>query len=112
MEMLKVDLSAIGYDLYDHQLEGIAWMLEREMSPSNVKGGLLCDDPGLGKTIQTLSVIKANNNGGRQLIICPVSLMEQWKNVAKRVFPDVKIKVHTGEHQFKTKKEIELIIRL
>jgi len=109
MEMLKVDLSAIGYDLYDHQLEGIAWMLEREMSPSNVKGGLLCDDPGLGKTIQTLSVIKANNNGGRQLIICPVSLMEQWKNVAKRVFPDVKIKVHTGEHQFKTKKEIELI---
>lgn len=109
MESLQEDLSKIGYNLYPHQLEGIQWMLERELNPEYLHGGLLCDDPGLGKTIQTLSVIKANNQGGRQLIICPVSLIEQWRDVASKVFPGVRIRPCSGQSQYSNGKEIEHI---
>ena len=107
IDALREDLSTIGYNLYNHQIEGIQWMLERELNPHYRNGGLLCDDPGLGKTIQTLSLIKANNYGGRQLIICPVSLIEQWRDVASKVFPGVRIRPCSGQSQYKSKKEIE-----
>lgn len=110
MSNLKVFMAEKGYELFDHQEEGIRWMLDRELSVGvHTRGGLLCDDPGLGKTIQTLSVIKANNNGGRQLIICPVSLMEQWRSVAAKIFPGVRIRVCSGINQYANAGEIEKI---
>lgn len=106
---LREELAQIGYNLYPHQIEGIQWMLEREILPQYQNGGLLCDDPGLGKTIQTLALIKANNFGGRQLIICPVSLIEQWRDVASKVFPGKRIRPCHGSFQFENSKEIEKI---
>ena len=60
------DLKKKGYDLLDHQKDGINWMLNRELKPKSangsvfdIHGGLLCDDPGLGKTIQTCSSYSA-----------------------------------------------------
>ena len=104
---LKTFMSTVGYELYPHQIEGITWMLERELSELPVKGGLLCDDPGLGKTIQTLGLIKSNTKGGRQLIICPVSLMEQWRSVAAKIFPDKRIIPCHGSYSFKNVSEIQ-----
>ena len=109
MELLKTFMSNNGYNLYPHQEQGISWMLERELGDLPVKGGLLCDDPGLGKTIQTLGLIKSNNYGGRQLIICPVSLIEQWRNVASQIFPDQPIRVCSGINQYYNKDEIEKV---
>ena len=65
-ENIERQLSEAGYTLYPHQQEGIQWMLERERVSN---GGFLCDDPGLGKTLQILSLIAGNSKGGRNLII-------------------------------------------
>lgn len=39
-----------------HQRAGLAWMLRREQV-SELRGGMLCDEQGLGKTLQALSLI-------------------------------------------------------
>ena len=105
---IKTTLLSAGYTLYQHQEEGIRWMLEREMNGAPYSGGFLCDDPGLGKTLQTLALILGNSKGGRNLIICPVSLMEQWRDAARKIFPDARIRIcHGPNGSFSNKTEIE-----
>jgi SNF2 family DNA or RNA helicase len=105
---IKDKLQKAGYTLYEHQEEGIRWMLEREMNSGSFEGGFLCDDPGLGKTLQTLALIAGNSHGGRNLIICPVSLLEQWRDAARKIFPDARLRIcHGPNGSFSSKKEIE-----
>lgn len=108
MLAIKEKMSTAGYTLYNHQQEGIRWMLERELDGAYFNGGFLCDDPGLGKTLQTLSLIAGNSEGGRNLIICPVSLLEQWRDAARKIFPDAKLRIcHGPNGSFSNSKEIE-----
>jgi SNF2 family DNA or RNA helicase len=108
MNDIRDNLSKAGYTLYDHQTEGIRWMLERELNSMDFTGGFLCDDPGLGKTLQTLALIAGNSEGGRNLIICPVSLLEQWRDAARKIFPDAKLRIcHGPNGSFTNKDEIE-----
>lgn len=103
-------MSRCGYTPYPHQEEGIKWMISRELDNTAKAGGLLCDDPGLGKTLQSLALIAANTrsfSAERTLIICPVSLLEQWSQAAKKMFPGEKIIISHGASSFKTKAEIE-----
>ncbi|KEF60565.1 uncharacterized protein A1O9_02126 [Exophiala aquamarina CBS 119918] len=53
-------------------------------APQLARGGLLADDMGLGKTIQIISLIMAdpNKDGSPTLIICPMSVMSNWKHQA------------------------------
>ena len=39
---------SLKLDLYPHQIEGVQWMINREMS-EDIKGGINADDVGLGK---------------------------------------------------------------
>ena len=50
-------LGTLGITLYQHQEEGVAWMIDRERDETLIKGGCLSDDPGLGKTNQMLATI-------------------------------------------------------
>ncbi|KAJ3393771.1 hypothetical protein HDU92_007516 [Lobulomyces angularis] len=71
--------------LQPHQQLGLEWMLKMENSSN--KGGILADDMGLGKTIQTIALLLSNkptSDGtnditNQVLIICPKSLLNQWK---------------------------------
>ena len=48
-------------DTKSHQIEGMKWILEREIQPSvGPRGGFLCDEMGLGKTILMLGAIVSN----------------------------------------------------
>lgn len=47
-------------DLLPFQREFLAWGLEQEIGP--IKGGLLCDEMGMGKTIQMISLIMQHRN--------------------------------------------------
>lgn len=58
--------------LFDYQLDGIKFCASK-------KASLLADEPGLGKTIQTVGVINVCNLK-KILIICPASLSYNWKN--------------------------------
>jgi SNF2 family DNA or RNA helicase len=44
-----------------------------------------------------LATILANSNGGRNLIIAPVSLLNQWRDAARKIFPDKRIRICHGK---------------
>uniref|UniRef100_A0A6C0JEU6 Helicase n=1 Tax=viral metagenome TaxID=1070528 RepID=A0A6C0JEU6_9ZZZZ len=69
-------------------------MLEKELETS-VKGGLLCDDPGLGKTIQTIGLM-LGNKVNCTLIAVPTSVINQWYNVMCEIFTKEKVYLHYG----------------
>lgn len=77
--------------LRDHQKTGVSWMIEREREDAlYTKGGILMDEAGLGKTLQTLTLIKAtldSENDSPTLIICPASLLQVWFNEIYQKFP-------------------------
>ena len=84
--------------------EGLGWMLERE-ADKLTRGGILADEMGMGKTLQTISLILAGRlrlllcafaarqglrllgtfhvkpgAPGATLVVCPAAAMLQWRN--------------------------------
>ncbi len=70
--------------LFDYQKEGINWFIEvGNLDPEGMCGGLLADVMGLGKTLQTiayLACLSEYNQFSKGLIVCPKTLVENWKN--------------------------------
>jgi len=82
--------------LYQHQTQGVEWMLHRELGESrDSKGGIVADEPGLGKTLQTIACIAMNPGVAPTLIIAPKSLLEMWKIETKRFFPSIPCNIFT-----------------
>jgi SNF2 family DNA or RNA helicase len=92
--------------LLPHQVQGIQWLKSRETGKN--KGGILADDVrcrlviaflqlwrrqmGLGKTVQTIGLILANQPEKKPrgtLIVVPLALKEQWA-------AEIKAKVKAG----------------
>jgi SNF2 family DNA or RNA helicase len=90
-------LESKGTVLKDYQVKGVKWMLDKEIN-SDYRGGLLCDDPGLGKTIQTIGLM-AGNPVSKTLIIVPTSLVDQWEKEINKYFPDKQIYKHYGNRK-------------
>jgi superfamily II DNA or RNA helicase len=62
-------------------------------------GACLADDMGLGKTVQTLALVQRDweANGRRpSLLICPTSVVGNWKKEAERFTPDLPVLIHHG----------------
>ncbi|KAG8748924.1 hypothetical protein FRC12_013711 [Ceratobasidium sp. 428] len=103
-----------GITLMPHQIQGRAWMRERETGKKC--GGILADDMGLGKTIQTLTRvvegkpteedIDAGYTGGT-LIVCPVGLIAQWESEIKKMCVRVKTICHHGSSRAKDARALE-----
>lgn len=54
-------------------------------------GGILADDMGLGKTIQAMSVF-----GAKTLVVCPTSVLPNWRAELARFRPGLKVGVYHG----------------
>ncbi|MBK9733602.1 MAG: hypothetical protein IPO92_01010 [Saprospiraceae bacterium] len=53
-------------------------------------GGCLADDMGLGKTLQAITFLvylKNKYKNPTSLIICPTSLIYNWENELKKIWP-------------------------
>ncbi len=75
-------------------------------------GGVLADDMGLGKTLQTLcwlGWLKARHtkNPKPSLVICPASVLHNWRREANRFSPDMKVLVlESGAARHNLRKQI------
>lgn len=73
--------------------------------------GILADDMGLGKTLQTLAVVRMEQErSGSQLptlIICPTSLVTNWRKEAVKFFEGFEIRAYTGSGREKVLLEIQ-----
>lgn len=76
------------FEYFPHQIDGIRWMLEKEILGTTVidkktgeqlliRGGLQCDDMGLGKTIQIISTM-INHPQPKTLLLAPLAMVEMW----------------------------------
>lgn len=73
-----------GGRLKGYQLKGIKWMISLWQNGLN---GILADQMGLGKTVQTiglLSHLKGNKLHGPFLIVAPLSTLSNWVNEIHR----------------------------
>jgi SNF2 family DNA or RNA helicase len=61
-------------------------------------GACLADDMGLGKTIQTLALVQRewHLNQRPSLLICPTSVVANWKKEAERFTPELPVLIHHG----------------
>ncbi len=62
-------------------------------------GACLADDMGLGKTVQTLAAIQRDREKGVRrpvLLICPTSVVENWRKESERFTPDLPVLIHHG----------------
>ena len=87
--------AGIDAKLYPYQLDGYNWM---RFMLSEGCGCILGDEMGLGKTLQAISLINYQIDVGnkKNLVICPVSLLENWKRECRKFAPDIDVYVHHG----------------
>lgn len=68
-------------ELFAYQKHGAAWLAQ-------IGRGLLADEPGLGKTAQAIAAAdEVLGYAERLLVICPASVVENWKREIARFAP-------------------------
>lgn len=90
--------------LRPYQKIGVAWLWHLYR---NELGGVLADEMGLGKTLQALGLltaVHAQEQRGRgkprpSLVVCPASLLENWRREAARFAPELRASVHHGNRR-------------
>ncbi|KAH8548688.1 fibrinogen silencer-binding protein [Umbelopsis sp. PMI_123] len=97
--------------LRDHQRQGITFMYEclMDMKDYGGEGVLLADEMGLGKTLQTIALLwtllKQTPFYGdppiakKALIVCPTSVIENWKKEFKKWLGDERISVYVVDQK-------------
>ena len=100
-----------GFSLYNpYQTDGVNWMLDRELHSDKHSGGILADDCGLGKTIQTLATMYANKLQ-RTLLVVPNCVLHQWYDLCVLLFPKAAVILHHGPSRTKTSAELEALFK-
>ena len=87
-----------------YQTEGYKWLRTVE---SGGFGGILADDMGLGKTLQMIAVFLAWKREGQKdtsLVVCPASLVYNWKEELARFAPALNAETLTGTQKERKEK--------
>lgn len=79
--------------LFPHQRAGVAFL-------ATARRALLADEPGLGKTIQSIKALKALQDKGEAvfpaLVVCPNTLKGNWQREFHKWWPEVNVQVIRG----------------
>ena len=82
--------------LRPYQKKGFEWMM---LLAEAGAGACLADDMGLGKTLQTICFISSKilaNPSSKHLIVCPSSLLFNWKQEVEKFAPHLDPHVYHG----------------
>jgi len=88
--------------LRPYQQIGAAWLWHLHRHDL---GGILADEMGLGKTAQALALLAAigHATASKQrrpsLVVCPASLVENWRREAARFAPSLRVFIHHGTNR-------------
>lgn len=80
-------------NLFDYQKVGVQWLWELHCQRA---GGIIGDEMGLGKTIQVLAFLGSlhfSNMYKPSIIVCPVTLLRQWKREARKWYPSFRVEI-------------------
>jgi SNF2 family DNA or RNA helicase len=83
-------------NLYPYQTGGTKWL---DFMVRQRCGSILGDEMGLGKTLQIITVmgmLKERDENSHFLVVCPVSLLENWRREISRFYPSLSVFVHYG----------------
>ena len=91
-------LSGLAAKPYPYQQTGLQWL--RFMTRHGV-GSILADEMGLGKTLQVIAVLLAESQANRlpNLVLCPATLLENWRRELQRFAPTLKVLIHAGSRR-------------
>ncbi|XP_058165563.1 chromodomain-helicase-DNA-binding protein 1-like isoform X2 [Dasypus novemcinctus] len=89
-----------GIHLRSYQLEGVTWLAQRFHCQN---GCILGDEMGLGKTCQTIALFiylaGRLNDEGPFLILCPLSVLNNWKEEIERFAPGISCVTYAGDKE-------------
>ncbi len=85
-------------NLRPYQQRGLSWL---SFLGDLGLGAVLADDMGLGKTIQVLALEVRDRAEPRPptLLVCPTSLVGNWRREAQRFAPGLRVHVHHGSER-------------
>lgn len=87
--------------LRPYQARGLGWLA---FLGSCGLGACLADDMGLGKTIQVLALLareRLDASPGPTLLVCPLSVVQNWADEARRFVPDLRVLIHHGSERLR-----------
>jgi len=95
--------------LRDYQKFGYQWL--KTLAHYGF-GGILADDMGLGKTLQSIAYIASVLPDIRQrrlpaLVVCPGSLVYNWRNELRKFAPDIRALVADGSQPERARKMLQ-----
>ncbi|TNF28557.1 MAG: DEAD/DEAH box helicase [Deltaproteobacteria bacterium] len=97
-------------ELRPYQQRGYAWLA----SVTSIGfGACLADDMGLGKTVQLLALVTAisaeagKRKKPRYLVVCPTSVIGNWRREINRFAPGLRAHIHHGPSRAQTFKDLE-----
>ncbi|KAK7144873.1 hypothetical protein R3I94_011076 [Phoxinus phoxinus] len=106
-DLKKWGLGAIN--LRSYQVDGVRWLSQcMEIQ----EGCILGDEMGLGKTCQTISLLAYARGGlkmnGPFLVLCPLSVLENWRQELERFCPSLSVLYYTGDKERRAELQEEL----
>jgi SNF2-related domain/Helicase conserved C-terminal domain/SNF2 Helicase protein len=98
--------------LRPYQVRGHAWLY---FLVDQGFGACLADDMGLGKTVQAIAVMldwrRRENRRGTVLIVCPVSVLGNWRRELHRFAPSLRVVLHHGKIRARTAEEFAQMLQ-
>jgi SNF2 family DNA or RNA helicase len=79
--------------LRPYQVHGVAWL---NALADRGHGGVLADEMGLGKTLQAICLLATRRSTGPHLVICPTSLLGNWRRELARFAPATPVLTYHG----------------
>ena len=82
--------------LRPYQVYGFRWLSTLAQAGF---GGILADEMGLGKTVELLAFLQARKAAGETrpaLVVCPASLVYNWREECRRFTPDMTVETLDG----------------